>query len=356
MVSEKFTIFATKIFNNQLFMKHVIFIFLIANTLNVFGQTSNVKRIGIIGLDTSHSTTFAAMFNGEKANPEFADFRVTVAYPWGSKTIRDGYSRVPMFTEQIRALGIKIAESIDELLQEVDFVMLETQDGHIKVEQVLAVFKAGKPVFMDKPIASNLADVCLIYELSEKYKVPAFTTSSFRYIAPVMEVTSGRRGRVLGADCFGPCDEEPSHPSLYWYGIHGVEMLLSVMGPGCETVTRSHTEDTDLLVGIWKDSRIGAYRGMRRGNDRYYHFGGFAYCAKSPVKLDNYADFGYPGLMTEVVKFFRTGIVPVSPEITIEVYAFMDASTLSYQTGKPVKIDDVVREAKETAKKKIEQF
>jgi len=337
-------------------MKHFIFILLFVSILPINGQTPVVKRIGIIGLDTSHSPTFAAMFNGKDANPDFADFRVTVAYPWGSKTIQEGYSRVPMFTERIQELGIKIAGSIDELLQEVDFVLLETQDGHVKVEQVLEVFKAGKPVFMDKPIAASLADVCLIYELAEKYKVPAFTTSSFRYIAPVMEVTSGRRGSVLGADCFGPCDEEPSHPSLYWYGIHGVEMLLSIMGPGCETVTRSHTPDTDLLVGIWKDSRIGTYRGMRRGSNRYYHFGGFAFCARGPVKLDDYSDYGYPGLMKEVVNFFRTGIVPVSPETTIEVYAFMDASTLSYQTGKPVKIDDLIREAKETAKKNLEKY
>jgi len=337
-------------------MKNIILIFLFFNIITSFGQTPSVKRIGVIGLDTSHAPTFTAMFNGKDANPEFADFRVTIAYPWGSKTIQEGYSRVPMFTERMQELGVKIAGSIEELLQEVDFVLLETQDGHIKVEQALAVFKAGKPVFMDKPIAASLADVCLIYELADKYKVPAFTTSSFRYIAPVLEVTSGKRGSVLGADCFGPCIEEPSHPSLYWYGIHGVEMLFSIMGTGCESVTRSHTPDTDLLVGVWKDSRIGTYRGMRRGNERYYHFGGFAYCARGPVKLDEYSDYGYPGLMKEVVNFFRTGIVPVSPETTIEVYAFMDASALSYQTGKPVKIDDVIRVAKETAKKNLEKY
>ena len=337
-------------------MKPFIFICLFFNILISCGQTSDIKRIGIIGLDTSHSPAFAAMFNGEDANPEFSDFRVTVAYPWGSKTIGEGYSRVPMFTEQIRALGIKIADSIDELLQEVDFVMLETQDGHIKVDQALEVFKAGKPVFMDKPIAANLADVCLIYELSEKYKTPAFTTSSFRYIAPVLEVLSGMRGNVLGADCFGPCFEEPSHPSLYWYGIHGVEMLYAIMGTGCETVSRSHTEDTDFLVGIWKDTRIGTYRGMRMGADRYYHFGGFAYCVKGPVKLDEYPDYGYLRLMKEVVNFFRTGIVPVSPETTIEVYALMDASDLSYQTGKPVKINDLIQKAKETAKKNLDHY
>jgi len=336
--------------------KHLFFLGFAINVLITFGQTSGVHRIGIIGLDTSHSTTFAEMFNGKNTNPEFSDFRVTVAYPWGSKTIYEGYSRVPMFIEKAQALGIKIAGSIDELLQEVDFVMLETQDGHLRVEQALAVFKAGKPVFLDKPMAANLADIFLIFYLAEKYKVPVYTSSSFRYIPPVIEVMSGKKGRVLGVDCFGPCKEEPSHPSLYWYGIHGVELLFSIMGTGCESVTRTHTKDTDLLVGTWKDSRVGVYRGSRVGDDHYYHFGGFAYCEKGPIKLDDYSDYGYPGLIREMVNFFRTGKIPVPHETTTEIYAFMEASTLSYKTGKPVKIEDIIRKAKETAQKNLKKY
>jgi len=334
-------------------MNRFLFILLITNSLLLFGQTPAIKRIGIIGLDTSHANTFAAMFNGKDANPDFADFRVTIAYPWGSKTIKDGYTRVPMFTERAKDLGLKIAESIDELLQEVDFVLLETQDGHLHVEQALAVFKAGKPVFIDKPMAASLTDVCLIFDLAAKYNVPTFSASSFRYIAPVLEATSGSKGRVLGADCFAPCKEEPSHPSLYWYGMHGVEMLFTVMGTGCKTVTRAHTNESDVAVGVWKDGRIGVFRGMRIGEEQYYHFGGFAYGEKGPVKLDSYVDYGYPGLMKEVVRFFRSGELPVPHETTIEIYAFMDASTLSYQTGKPVEIDVIIQKAKKAAKKKL---
>jgi hypothetical protein len=337
-------------------MKHIINILLVANIFAAFGQAPAVKRIGIIGLDTSHATTFAAMFNGEKANPDFADFRVTAAYPWGSKTIREGYSRVPMFTENAKALGIRIVDSIDELLQEVDVVMLETQDGNLRVEQALAVFKAGKPVFLDKPMAASLADICLIFELAALYNTPTFTSSSFRYIAPVLEVVSGKKGRVLGADCFGPCHEEASHPAMYWYGMHTVEMLFSVMGTGCKSVTHTHTNDTDLAVGTWDDDRIGIFRGMRRGSQQYYHFGGFAFCEKGPVKLDSYSDFGYPGLMKEMVHFFRTGEIPVTHEMTIEIYAFMDASTLSYQTSKPVVLDEVIQRARETAKKELIKY
>ena len=324
--------------------------------LTLEGQEKAKKRIGIIGLDTKHSIDFASMFNGADVKTEFGDYRVTVAYPWGSKTIEVGYTRVPGFTEDAKKLGIKIAKSIDELLSQVDYVLLETQDGNLHIDQVLAVFKAGKPVFIDKPLAENLTDVCLIYELGKKYKVPVFATSSFRYTEPVLEISGGKKGKVLGADCFGPCEEEPSHASLFWYGIHGVEMLFTVMGTGCESVTRTHTDETDLVVGIWNDKRVGTYRGMRIGKGPYYHFGGFAYCEKEAVPLDNYTGYGFYGLTKEVVKFFDTCIAPITPETTIEVYAFMEASNQSLLCGKPVKIADVTANAKKVALKKLQQY
>lgn len=320
------------------------------------GQGNRMKRIGIIGLDTKHSIDFATMFNDAEAKPEFGDYRVTVAYPWGSKTIEIGYSRVAGFTEDAKKLGIKIVESIDELLSQVDYVLLETQDGNLHIDQALAVFKAGKPVFIDKPLGANLTDVCLIFELGKKYNIPIYSTSSFRYIDPVLEISGGKKGKVLGADCFGPCEEEPSHASLFWYGIHGVEMLFSVMGSGCEYVTRTHTNETDLVVGIWNDKRVGIYRGMRIGKGPYYHFGGFAYCENEAVPLDNYRGFGFYGLTREMVRFFNTGVVPVTPEMTIEVYAFMEASNQSLLSGKPVKITDVIEKAKKMALKKLKQY
>jgi hypothetical protein len=324
--------------------------------LTLEGQEKAKKRIGIIGLDTKHSIDFASMFNGAEVKTEFGDYRVTVAYPWGSKTIEIGYTRVPGFTEDAKKLGIKIAKSIDELLAQVDYVLLETQDGNLHIDQALAVFKAGKPVFIDKPLAANLTDVCLIYELGKKYNDPVFATSSFRYTEPVLEISGGKKGKVLGADCFGPCEEEPSHASLFWYGIHGVEMLFTVMGTGCESVTRTHTDETDLVVGIWNDKRVGTYRGMRIGKGPYYHFGGFAYCEKEAVPLDNYTGYGFYGLTKEVVKFFDTGIAPITPETTIEVYAFMEASNQSLLSGKPVKIADVTANAKKVALKKLQLY
>jgi len=49
--------------------------------------------------------------------------------------------------------------SIEELCRKVDGVLLESVDGRPHLEQVRPVIAAGKPVFIDKPMAANLADV-----------------------------------------------------------------------------------------------------------------------------------------------------------------------------------------------------
>ncbi len=101
-----------------------------------------------------------------------------------------------------------------------------------------------------------LSDVIAIYDAAKKYNVPIFSSSSLRYMESVQEVVKGKVGAVLGADTYSPATIEKTHPDFFWYGIHGIEILFSVMGPGCKEVSRVHTKDTDIVVGIWNDGRV----------------------------------------------------------------------------------------------------
>jgi len=209
-------------------------------------------RIGIIGLDTSHSIAFTKAINSSDPKPELAGFRIVTAYPKGSSDIKSSADRIEGYTEEVKKLGVGIAGSIDELLSEVDYVLLETNDGRLHLEQALAVFKAGKRVFIDKPLAASLEHAIAIFNAADHYKVPVFTSSSLRYIEGVQEIAAGKIGKVTGADTFSPCTLEKTHPDLFWYGIHGVETLFTIMGPGCQTVARAGPEK---VVGVWKDGR-----------------------------------------------------------------------------------------------------
>ena len=300
------------------------------------------KRIGMIGLDTSHSTAFVEALNSATADAAYDGYKVVAAYPQGSTTIKSSFERIPAYTEQVKKLGVEIVNSIPALLDKIDVVMLETNDGRPHLEQALLVMKAGKTLWIDKPVAGTLVDAIAIFDAAKKYKVPVFSASSLRYATNVQETTNGSSaGKILGADTFSPCPLESTHPDFFWYGIHGIEILLTVMGIGCKAVSRVHTEDTDLVTGVWKDSRIGTFRGNRKGPNEY---GGTAFGEKAVVHLGPYA--GYEPLLKEIIKFFNTGIAPVSPEETLEIYAFMEAADESKrQGGAAVTLDAVMKMA-----------
>lgn len=300
------------------------------------------KSIGVIGLDTSHSVAFSKIINQAAEGSPLAGFRITHAFPQGSTDIESSVSRIPGYTEDMKALGVTISPSIESLLENVDFVLLETNDGRPHLAQAMKVFEAGKPVFIDKPVAASLEDVVKIFAASEKYKVPVFSSSSLRFSPTTQEVASGNKiGKIVGADTFSPAKLEPTHPDFYWYGIHGIESLFTLMGKGCQSVSRTGNEGMDVVVGKWSDGRIGTFRGIREGHQTY---GGTAYGTTGVANAGLYE--GYEHLVIEIIKFFRSGIPPVSSAETLEIYAFMTAADISKaKGGKAVNIADVLKKA-----------
>ena len=315
-------------------------------------EPAKPMRIGMIGLDTSHCLAFAEMLNKQTPAPEFAGFRLVLVYPKGSPDIESSVSRVPEYTEKIKALGVEICDDLDTMISQVDAVLLETNDGRPHLEQVLPVLKAHKPVFIDKPIAGSLEDAIAIFELAKHYQTPVFSSSSLRFSRAVQEIRNGSIGKITGCDAYSPCSLEETHPDLFWYGIHGCETLFTVMGAGCESVVRTSTNDFDQVTGVWSGGRIGTFRGIRAGGSGY---GGTAFGEKSVASLGKFD--GYGPLLVEICKFFRTGEAPVAAEETIDLYAFMEAADESKRQGfVPVKIADVKAKATEAAAKKIAEM
>jgi predicted dehydrogenase len=302
-------------------------------------------RIGIIGLDTSHVVAFTKAFNSPKATGDLAGFKVVAAFPGGSPDIGASKNRIEGYTKQLRdQLGVEIVDSIDALLAKVDVVLLESVDGRPHLEQVIPVLKAGKKVFIDKPVAGSLADALRIYELAKTYKVPVFSSSSLRFGKGVASIRDNPKvGKVLGCFAYSPCELEPHHPDLFWYGVHGVELLYTVMGTGCESVVRTHTKGADVVTGRWADGRIGTYRGVRAGKAGY---GATVFGSAGVVDAGGFG--GYEPLVVEIAKFFRTGQPPVRAEETIELFAFMEAADESKrQGGAPVTLASVLAKARE---------
>jgi len=301
-------------------------------------------RVGVIGLSV-HSAAYTEIINSGASSPEFSGCRVVaIFHPKGNPDVEFSEKQLQNFTDTIKGQGVEFVCSIKKLVKMVDAVMLLTNDGRPHLKEILPVLKAGKPVYVDKPLAATLTDVVAIFKVSRKYKVPMFSCSPLRYVKEAQDIREGKVvGKVLGANTYGPAPIQKSHADLFWDGIHAVESLYTVMGgTGCKTVTRTFTDDADVVVGNWENGRIGVFRGVRKGRSG---FGGTAFGDKGIASIGVFN--GYRPLVVAIVEFFRSGIAPVSEEETIEIYAFMEAADESKRiAGAPVSLSDVLLRAK----------
>ena len=295
-------------------------------------------RAGIIGVDTSHAIEFTKLLGNPDAKGELAEMKIVAAFPGGSPDNPSSWDRVKPHTDQLRGMGVEIVAEIDELLKRVDAVLLESVDGRPHLAQARPVIAAGKPLFIDKPMAASLADAVQIFRLAKEKNVPVFSSSSLRFsqgFQAARNCTSDF-GDVRGCTAWGPVHLEPHHPELFWYGIHGAETLFTIMGPGCETVTRAAP---DKVVGQWKDGRQGVF----------VFKDGYGATVEGSKKSGDAGKFdGYGPLVIEIVKFFKTGKPPVRAEETLEILAFLEAAEESKnQNGAPVTIESMMKRAEE---------
>ncbi|MDR3197239.1 MAG: Gfo/Idh/MocA family oxidoreductase [Planctomycetaceae bacterium] len=320
----------------------VVYGLLFFNGLAVGVLGGEIFRLGIIGTTTSHVPAFVNILNDPNVAEPCNGFKVVAAYPGGMPDNAGSWNRVRQYADELEKQGIPLYNTIETMLPHVDGVLLESVDGRPHWEQAKPVINAGKPLFIDKPMAASLADVLAIFRLAREKNVPVFSASSLRFSSGFQKARKGESpaGQVIGCDVWSPCLLNDKHPDLFWYGIHGVEILFTLMGTGCESVTRIQTDGTELVTGVWKDGRIGVFRGIRTGKAGY---GAVVFGDKGIADAGSYE--GYKPLVEEIARFFKTGKSPVDPQETIEIIAFMEAAEQCKTKGVPVSIDSVIREA-----------
>jgi hypothetical protein len=306
-------------------------------------------KVGVIGLDTSHAGAFAKIIRSAPETSPLARLKIVAAFPGGSPDIPSSIDRVPGYTKEFQNLGIEIVDSVEALLPKVQAVLLHSLDGRTHLSQVAPVLLAKKPVFIDKPLAGDLSDAVAIAKLAEHTQTPWFTSSSLRFTPSIHRYREKTDRKILGANSWSPCSLEPHHTDLTWYGIHGVEALYTAMNVGCKSVTRTKSEGTDVVVGLWNDGRIGVFRGIRSGTQ------GYGLTVFGSDFLENDAKYeGYEPLVVEIAKFFAGGPAPVSSQESLEIMAFIQAAQRSSdQNGIPVTIEEVMQEANSVASEKI---
>jgi hypothetical protein len=286
-------------------------------------------RIGIVGTDTSHVPAMTRVLNDPSAREHVPGARVVAAYKGGT-ALPASANRVDKFAQQLQSnWGVEIVPDIPSLCRKVDAILLESVDGRIHLQEVKQIAAAKKRVFIDKPLACTLEDAREIARVMAEAGVPWWSSSSLRY---------GEIPRTMKYDdahavvTWAHAPLEPLFPlDLTWYGIHPIEELYALMGPGCVEVTRTSGRGEELLVGRWKDGRMGIVHVLLPGPGGAE--GAVVFRPGAVVQSRPKMGDGFAHLIAEIVKFFQTGTPPVPNEETLEIFAFMDAAQRSKVAG-----------------------
>lgn len=297
------------------------------------------KKIGMIGLDTSHVVAFARVLNDAAYEGHVPGGKVTVAFPGGSPDIHLSHSRVAGFTCELQEkFGVQIVNSPEAAAEACDLLFIESIDGRVHLDQLRRTLPFRRPTFVDKPLAHTSAEAIEMFRLAREAGIPLMSTSSLRYAQPLSDaLLDQQHGPIIGCDAFGPADELPGIPGLFWYGIHTAEVIYRVMGTGCVEVRTTRNTDGDLVVATWADGRIATLRGLRKAHGQ---FGVTIHRHKGAQQLNLSGGKRpyYDLLLEAIMRSLPNGASDVAEAETIEVIRFLEAANESRIDGRPVRL------------------
>lgn len=170
-------------------------------------------KIGTVNIDTSHAPSFAEiLLKGDEG-------RYTAIYNDGFRTDDEVNSFIERFGLEKRYTDLsEMAKNID-----IAFIQSCNWDDHVK--QAMPFIEANVPVFIDKPIAGNLADLKTFEQLDKEGKV-ILGTSAMRYTyehESFFAIPEEERGNIIHISVMVGVDE-------FNYAIHAVESIMGFIG------------------------------------------------------------------------------------------------------------------------------
>jgi predicted dehydrogenase len=298
-------------------------------------------KLGILDFDTSHCVEFTRRLNqiGDDKEQFVEGAKIVVGCAGESKLSPE---RVKGFTEQMTKFGVPLVDKPSDMINKVDGMLIEAVDGTVHYERAKPFLEAGIPCFIDKPYTCSLDDAKKIADLAAKKKLPLFSSSSLRYAPEVVEYgADAKHGKIAGCVTYGPASLSPipeRNAGLFHYGIHAVEVLYTLMGPGCKRVTCTVEKGVDVATGTWSDGRVASVRGTRTPSSGF-GFTGFA--EKGVLAVTVGTKFIYRELLKKIVEMFKMGKAPLDIAETIEIVAFIEAANKSganHGAGETIKV------------------
>jgi predicted dehydrogenase len=295
-------------------------------------------KIGLVGLDTSHVTAFTSLLNDAGNAHHVPGGKVVAAFPGGSPDMDISRSRVEGFTKTLREkYSVEMKDTPEAVAEAVDLLLITSVDGRVHREQFERTVKFKRPTFVDKPLAVSVEDAEAIVRAATMEKVPLMSCSSVRYSEDLVKALAGKREDVTGCDTFGPLSEVPTQPGLYFYGIHAVDMLVSVLGHGCLEVGDVRTESGDVLGLAWPGGRTGTVRLTKEGHGRY---GCTLHRKSGPQFVDTSVSKkpAYASMLEAIIRSLPNGKGDVPVDEMLDTIRIIDAANKARETGRVTKV------------------
>lgn len=227
----------------------------------------------------------------------------------------------------------------EDAIGKVDAVIVATDKGYEHVERCRLFVEAGIPVFVDKPLVDNENDLLTFCDWMNSGAV-IMSSSCMRYCKEYMpyRVSTNDLGELRYLSMTTPKSWER-------YGIHALEGIYPITGPGYDWVINTGDEQKNIVHlkhGSGIDVVIAAI------NDMYGSFGVLSVCGtKDHIQVsmkDSY--YAFKSQLVEFVDYLRTGITPFPFQETVELMKIIIAGIKSRQENRKVYLKEIEGEIK----------
>jgi hypothetical protein len=306
-------------------------------------KNPNAIRLAMLGCTpgNGHPYSWSAMFNGynrEAMTQEcsFAGIPVylnkqpldTLTIPGAKVThiccVGDG----GFTAEHVAKCSLipNVVERPTDVIGQVDAVIIATDIGSEHVQRAQPFIEAGLPVFIDKPLADNAADLKTFQSWVAAGK-PLMSSSSMRYTKEFMPYRISTR--ELGDLRFVSITTPKSWET---YGIHALEAVYPILGPGFLSARNTGTTERNV---VHLKHRCGADIIVVASADMYGSFGCLQLCGTAgKVQLSSGDTFySFKTQLEAFISYLRTGIHPFPFSETVELMQLVIAGILSREQG-----------------------
>lgn len=292
---------------------------------------TNIIRVAIIGLDTSHSVEFPRRMQAPDCAREMhvqglrAVSVLRFPSPFQSEQGQDQRQA------QLESWGVRVAADLEDALRDADAIMVEINDPslHRLWFERVAPLAAGRPVFVDKPLADTQVAGTAIAELAGKHGVRIGSCSPLRSAASLVAACAAIPCPAQ-AHVYGPLGRAPAGSSIVWYGVHAAEMLQRAMGSGAIAVTARRDGRGVVALVDYPDRR----RGVIELTEDSWIYGGTLRGKEAAQAFRVESGGIYTELLVEVARFFAGGEPPATIEQAQEVLALLDATERSLNSSR----------------------